>query len=105
MATEKMFRFGVEGARLDPHSVSILGRRDVLFLSPGSAKPGVLLPLREVEFARYRRFYGLGFRATAPQTPRIALRAVFRARQGSGRGPMVGQGTRLRADTDHFAGC
>ena len=55
MATEKMFRFGVEGARLDPHSVSILGRRDVLFLSWKQETGGTPTP-PEVDFARYGRF-------------------------------------------------
>ena len=38
-----------------------------------------------VEFVRYTRSCGLGFRQTGPQTPRMAVRAVFRA-SGRARG-------------------
>ena len=37
-----------------------------------------------VEFVRYRRSHGLEFRQTAPKTPRMAVRAVCRARQDMG---------------------
>jgi len=50
-----------------------------------------------VEFVRYSRFYGLGFRQTARKTPRMAVRAVFRARPALGEHDLdgchpVGQG-------------
>ena len=37
-----------------------------------------------VEFVRYTGSYGLGFRQTAPKTPRMAVRAVCRALGGHG---------------------
>ena len=93
-------------ARFSTHSSgSILDRGDVQFLSRKRETAGTPTP-PGVEFVRYRRSHGLGFHATGPQTPRIAVRTVFRARHGSGglRGHPVGQGLGLRVDTDGLAG-
>ncbi len=71
-------------ARFSTHSTgSILDRGDVQFLSQERETGGTPIP-PGVEFVRYTRSCGLGLRATGPQTPRIAVRAVFRARHGSG---------------------
>ena len=73
-------------ARFSTHSTgSILDRGDVQFLSRKRETGGTPTP-PGVDFVRYRRSHGLGFRATGPQTPRIAVRTVFRARHGSGGG-------------------
>ena len=57
---------------------SIIHREDVEFLCRRSETGGTPTP-PGVEFVRYRRFCGLGFRQTTPQTPRIAVRVGFRA--------------------------
>ena len=62
---------------------SIIHREDVEFLCRRSETGGTPTP-PGVEFVRYRRFCGLGFRATGPQTARIAVRAVFGLEHGSG---------------------
>ena len=75
----------------------ILRREDVEFLGRKPETGGTRTP-PGVEFVRYRRSHGLGFHETAAKTPRMAVRAVFRARQGveghnlDGWHP-VGQGT------------
>ncbi len=85
-------------ARFSTHSTgSILDRGDVQFLSRERETGGTPTP-PVVEFVRYTRSCGLGFRATGPQTARIAVRAVFRARHGSGAAGPPGRrpATRLR---------
>ena len=62
---------------------STIRREDVEFLGRKPETGGTPTP-PGVEFVRYRGSHGLGFRQTAPQTPRMAVRAVFRARQGNG---------------------
>jgi len=62
---------------------SILHREDVERLDRTPETGGTPTP-PGVEFVRYSGSYGLGFRQTAPKTPRMAVRAVFRARQGCG---------------------
>lgn len=104
MATEKMFRFGVEGARLDPHSVSILGRRDVP------------VPFLEARNRGYSYPSGGRFRALRailrPRIPRNRppnaenrLESGPSGSTGLGAGADGRPGIRLRADTDRFAGC
>ena len=90
MATEEMSRFGVEDARLDPRSGSILGRGDVQFLSR-KPETGGTPTLPGVEFVRYRRSYGLGFRATGPESPWERFSGLDRAPGTDGR-LSVGQG-------------
>ena len=71
-------------ARFSTHFTgSILDRSDVQFLSRKRETGGTPTPPR-VEFVRYTRSCGLGFRPTGPQTAGIAVTAVFRARHGSG---------------------
>jgi len=61
----------------------IIRREDVEHLGRKPETGGTPTPLG-VEFVRYRRSHGPGFRQTVPKTPRMAVRAVFRARQGHG---------------------
>ena len=63
---------------------------------PEARSRGTPTPPR-VEFVRYRRSCGHGFRQTALKTPRMAVRAAFRAQQGWGEHDLdgchaVGQG-------------
>ena len=86
---------------------SIIRREDVEFLGR-EPETGVLLPLLGSSSCVYRRSCGHGFRQTALKTPRMAVRAVFRARQGVGEHDRdgchpVGQRRRLRADPQALA--
>ncbi len=54
----------------------ILRREDVEFLGR-TLEAGGTPTLPGVEFVRYSRSHGLGFRQTAPKTPRMAVRPVF----------------------------
>ena len=65
------------GSTIRREDVECLGRKPETGGTP--THPGV-------EFVRYRRSCGLGFRQTAPKNRRMAVRAVFRARQGCGGG-------------------
>lgn len=98
MATKERSRSGVEGTRLGPLCGAMLGRRDVQFLSR-EPETGGTPTLPGVEFVRYRRSCGVGFRATGPQTPRIAVRAVFPGTTGA----RVGYG--LAYGPDGIVGC
>ena len=77
---------------------SILHRENVERLDRKPETGGAPTP-PGVAFVRYGGSYGLGFRQTTPKTPIMAVRAVFRARQGvrqhdldqSGRGPTHGR--------------
>ena len=63
--------------RLQPRFLgSIIRREAVEFLRRKPEAGGTPTPLG-VEFVRYSGSYGLGFRQTAPKTPRMAVRAVF----------------------------
>ncbi len=53
----------------------ILHREEVEFLGRKPETGGTPTP-PGIEFVRYRRSHGLGFRQTAPKTPRMAVRAV-----------------------------
>ncbi len=66
----------VQPSRATPPPVSV-PRSSTARMSSSLAPPGV-------EFVRYRRSLGRGFRQTAPKTPRMAVRAVFRALGGHG---------------------
>jgi len=54
----------------------IIRREDVEFLGR-KLETGGTPTLPGVEFVRYSRSHGLGFRQTAPKTPRMAVRPVF----------------------------
>ena len=62
---------------------SIIHREDVEFLGRKPETGGTPTP-PGVEFVRCRRSCGLESRRTAPKTPRMDVRAVFRARRGWG---------------------
>ena len=74
-------RSAVESAPRPGFRSSIIRREDVEFLGRKPETGGTPTP-PGVEFVRYRRSHGLGFHETAAKTPRMAVRAVFRARQG-----------------------
>ena len=85
----------VQPSRVRLHPVSVARSSAARMSSSPVGKPeigGTPTPHR-VEFVRYRRSHGLGFRRIAPQTPRMAVSAVFRASGGTGLGclPPVGQ--------------
>ena len=89
--------------KLFPWLHFIIHSEDVEFLCRRSETGGTPTP-PGVGFVRYTRSCGLGFHATGPQTPRIAVRAVFRARtrlRGSG---ATRSARGLCADTDGLAG-
>ena len=90
-------RSAVESDASTRFGAAILHREDVEFLGRKPETGGTPTPPR-VEFVRYSRSRGLGFRQTGPQTPRMALRAVF-PRFGGAHGSdscPVGQGTTQR---------
>ena len=76
-------------ARLHPFLGLDPPAQDIAFVLRKPESGGTPTP-PGVEFVRYRRFRGLGFRPIAPRTPRIAVRAVFRALPGQ-KGHPVGQ--------------
>ena len=85
----------VQPSRVRLHPVSVARSSAARMSSSPVGKPeigGTPTP-HGVEFVRYRRSHGLGFRRTAPKTPRMAVSAVFRAAGGTGLGclPPVGQ--------------
>ncbi len=85
----------VQPSRVRLHPVSVARSSAARMSSSPVGKPeigGTPTP-HGVEFVRYRRSHGLGFRRTAPKTPRMAVSAVFRASGGTGLGclPPVGQ--------------
>ena len=90
-------RSAVESDASTRFGAAILHREDVEFLGRKPETGGTPTPPR-VEFVRYSRSHGLGFRQTGRQTPRMALGAVF-PRFGGPHGSdscPVGQGTTQR---------
>ena len=85
----------VQPSRVRLHPVSVARSSAARMASSPVGKPGIggTPTPHGVEFVRYRRSHGLGFRRTAPKTPRMAVSAVFRASGGTGLGclPPVGQ--------------
>jgi len=76
-------RSAVESDASTRFGAAILHREDVEFVGRKPETGGTPTP-PGVEFVRYRRSLGRGFRQTAPKTPRMAVRAVFRALGGHG---------------------
>ena len=79
----------VQLSRATPPSVSVarfFRREDVEFLGR-KPETGGLLPFRGSSSCVNSGSYGLGFRQTSLKTPRVAVRAVFRASEGHGHAP------------------